>query len=353
MTLTPIQREMLHSLPRELLLIISSYLDHRSYLSLTQVGKQVQHKLTSSSALLAYLNISDFQATSECLMNLLRHLSSHIYLCEQRITRDHGFVGSIESTFDRTCITKHCHLRFPFEQEPVYLTIKHSTQIYPKYKIHSDLLKTDIYLDSCGEIVIGDKHYQVHAAELILAADAGVYYRGQDKHYYLLSYSGVSKIFKDIPDPVHIKQLCYTKTYHRGEYHLAIEYILYENGDLYETHMGYFDHNNYEWVPFSCKHVMRTIKKIEWLGGRSYYGIGMKDNLFRIKDHKANYLCRLGKVHDMVSCGYDLYFIVDQKKIFSLGEDNRREELIYESDISVDRIALIGSSQLIRLHRVD
>lgn len=331
---------MLLTVPRDIVLAIALYLDHRSYYALACSNVALFQALTAESTLRAFLKEKDTTVTRTDLLRVLIHMSSHLYLVHRNV-----FIqgAPIQQALP---VTNHLDLKprhFPLGafNIDIYHRCYRGALVgeHVRDLLFSSVNQVSVLLYCNGDIGVNhgmfpdtEVRYPVQAIELLCYLQAGVYYRNRERYYCLLTPEGETQVVHHIPDPTNVVSIHRPAFKFGPNEYLSIRHILYRNGCLYQLdNIGYCHPDN---EPFFLGPYISYIKKYipvmndGWLlrheGQLKRDDFG--DRIIRFYD--------VGRVTDMVMVNNALYFLVQGKKLFvrdSINED-APAHLIYESE---------------------
>lgn len=342
--------QMFHTLPRELLNLITAYIDYRNYLSLARTNKKMYNVLAAESSLRRYLREDDTHLNPTHLMEGLQHMAEHMYLfCET-------VVPAVPSSTRKkiTPIKDHHDIILNYKYSPFarrdifYRFLEDASSQEYLYDIQSafycEHLEKNVLLYRDGSINCNDKIHPVQAVELLDIFDSGIFYRNHEG-YCILSYDGATQVREDIPEPTSIKMLCYIYDIAPGETKeediefISIEYLLTRNGDLYcQSLQG---ENEVRFIP---QLAAQNIKKILiWCNNR-YWVLTETGKLHCVDlDYTINYICPVNDITDIATGdNYNMYILVDGRSIFLLNKKDGVPDItkLYTLDVTCDALSV-------------
>lgn len=348
-------------LPLELLSIISTYLDHRSYRQLSNTNSVLYHMLTSDLSLRNYLCEFDNILTRDDLWCGVIHLSCHVYLLR----------NASNMTEYNTVPFFHYHkIRIPLGHD---LTRDIFDRVWTKDNQRLIVNKCPIRAQALYRLTDGDLFlwntnfiwrgtvFPKRVAQVVTCTDdqCAVMYRNLHGSYYIFAPgSGYHGIVNSILRTADIEQI-YVTTKGEGNHHSVVtEYILYRDGDLNRIKVGYYDNkiNTYIQPVSTC--INTGIRKVISHKGNKYWALDKYRCLEYIDNNQM--IDRVGGVLDAIEHDSIIY-LLKKDGIYTLtprtgyqgSRCKRTLTLIYRIDESFRNIDVYGIAQkeVIRLKR--
>lgn len=360
----------LTTLPREIILIITSYLNHEEYLRWSQVRVIFYHVLTNIIPLQRRLKEFDLELTRLDLLCALKHLSRYVYL-EYKAVKGHSYLpaSAVRKSlqYGHVLVDDYQQIRVPLSRSG-NMTHDIFNRVWTEdnkrliidgqpVRAHSvyHLSDSDLFLYYDTFMRNGSLYpFKVDKVADVYYENKVVLYRNKAGFYYLFSpISGLHQYYRQLVRQVEIQQVVFSRTYEKREEYVEPKYILYRNGDLDRVTDGYFCSKKHQWIPAVIKQINTNVSKIIPYGGDQYLALDHRGCFEHIIGNQI--IDRINKVYDIAQVYSMIYFLMEDGVCLYTTHDERRHDLIsiYAATEKFRELSVYGCNDkiVIRLRR--